>query len=310
MKLLIQIPSYNEEKTLPLVLKGMPKKINGITKIEILVIDDGSEDKTYQIAKKHKISVIRNKHNMGLGCSFKEGLKYAIDNNFDILVNTDADNQYPSKYIEEIVKPIIEHRADMVIGDRQTWRIKHFSFFKRIMQNLGSFVVRKLTNTNVPDTVSGFRAYSREAMYHLNITSKFSYVLDSIMQLSKKNLKIISIPIKTNPPTRKSRLFKNIFEHMYKSGLNILRVYIVYEPFKTFLYTSILFVVPGVILYIRFLYFFLIGEGSGHIQSLIIGSIFIISSLILFVLSIIAELLKTNRMLIEENLYYLKKNGK
>ena len=307
MKLIIQIPCLNEEQTLPQVLKEIPKEIKGIKKIEIVIIDDGSTDKTAEIAKKHGCTVLKHKKNKGLGYAFKTGLEYAIEEGADILVNTDADNQYPSKYIEKIIQPIIKNQADVVISDRQTQKIKHFSPIKKFFQKIGSAFVRKLTKTKVNDTVSGFRAYNKNAMYNIHITTKFSYVLDTIMQLSKKNMKIVNVPITTNKPTRKSRLFKNMFQHIKKSGMNILRLYAVYEPFKTFALLSAIFLLPGLFLAFRFIYFFAQGQGDGRIQSLIATAILIITAVILFTLGIIGELLKTNRLLIEEQYTFNKK---
>lgn len=309
----VVIPAYNEEKTLPLVLNEIPKTIDGISKIDILVIDDGSTDKTIQVAEKYGVLVVKHKGNRGLGNAFKSGLNYAIENGYDILVNTDADNQYPSKFIPNLVKPIMKNEADMVIGNRQTWKVEHFGLFKRVMQNFGSFMVRLLTSTNVEDTVSGFRAYSREAMYNLNITTKFSYVLDTIMQLSQKQMKIITVPIKVNPPTRKSRLFKNIFQHMYKSGFNLLRLFVVYQPFKFFFSLSILFLIPGLFLGVRFIYYFITGEGAGHVQSLVAMAVLMLVAVLMFVLGILGELLKTNRVITTDmytDIKRLKKNGK
>jgi glycosyltransferase involved in cell wall biosynthesis len=309
MKLIIQIPCLNEEKTLPLVLKELPKKLNGISSIEVVVIDDGSTDKTSQVAKKYGCRVLKHKKNKGLGFAFKAGLEYALEKNVDILVNTDADNQYPSKYIKDLVKPIVDKKADLVISDRQTSKVKHFSLLKKFFQFFGSFLVRRLTETDVKDTVSGFRAYSKNAMYNLHITTKFSYVLDTIMQLSKKNMRIINIPIKINKPTRKSRLFKNMFQHIRKSGINLLRLYAIYEPFKTFTFFSLFFFIPGFLLGVRFIFYLLQGLGDGHIQSLIATAILIITSVMLFTLGIIGELLKTNRTLIEENYTFNKRRN-
>ncbi len=307
MRLIIQIPCYNEEKTLPLVLRDIPKKIEGVKEIEVVVIDDGSKDKTVEVAKKYGCTVLKNKNNKGLGLSFKRGLEYALEKKADILVNTDGDNQYPSKYIPSLIKPVKENKADLVIGNRQPWKIKHFSPLKRMLQHLGSSVVRRLTNTSVEDTVSGFRAYSKEAMQNLNVTTRFSYVLDTLMQLSKKELNIVTIPIKTNKPTRKSRLFKNMFQHIIISATNVLRLYAVYEPFKTFFKISILFLIPGLFIGFRFLYFFMQGQGDGQVQSLIATAILIITSVVMFVMGILGELLKTNRQILEENQVMLRK---
>jgi glycosyltransferase involved in cell wall biosynthesis len=239
VKLTINIPCLNEEKTLGLVLKELPTKIEGIDEIEVQIVDDGSRDKTVEVAKKFGCLIIKHKNNKGLGNAFRTGVETALGRGCDIFVNTDADNQYPSKYIPNLVKPVLAGKADLVIGNRNTSKIKHFSLFKKVFQIFGSWLVRKLSGSKVQDTVSGFRAYSKEALLQLNVVSKFSYCLDTIVQASKKNLAIVEIPIHTNAPTRKSRLFTNIFQHMWKSGCNLLRCYVMYEPFKTFILISL-----------------------------------------------------------------------
>jgi hypothetical protein len=221
------------------------------------------------------------------------------------MVNTDADNQYPSLYIPALVKPIVDGEADVTIGNRQTWKVKHFSPVKKF-QWFGSSLVRKITNSDVVDTVSGFRAYSRDSLMKLNVKTRFSYVLDTIMQCSYKNMKMVSIEMTTNPPTRKSRLFKNMFQHMRKSGFNLVRIFVLYKPFLTFLILALIFMLPSLALLIRFLVFFFNGNGSGHIQSLIAASMMFISSVLLFSLGIITELIRYNRDLIEDNIYYTR----
>ncbi|MCX7698314.1 MAG: glycosyltransferase family 2 protein [Candidatus Goldbacteria bacterium] len=309
MKLVINIPCFNEEKTLPLVLKEIPKKIKGISKIEVQIVDDGSTDKTVEVAKKYGVKrIIRHKQNMGLGIAFKHGVEAALENGVDIFVNTDADNQYPSKYIEQLVQPVLKHQADIVIGNRTPWKVSHFSAIKKFFQYWGNILVRWIAGSDVPDTVSGFRAYSRDALLRLNITTRFSYVLDTIVQAERKGLAITSIPIHTNPPTRESRLFKNIFQHMTKSLVNVLRCYVIYEPFKTFMTFATLFFLPGFFLGARFLYYnFIIKASGAHIQSLILAAILFTLSGLMFVLGIIAELLGTNRKLHEDILYLIRK---
>ncbi len=307
MKLVINIPCYNEEKTLPLVLKEIPKRIKGIKKIEVQIVDDGSTDNTVQVAEKFGCRIVRHKKNLGLGIAFKHGVQEALINGADIMVNTDADNQYPSQYIPDLCRPIIEERADVVIGNRQTWKVKHFSFIKKFFQWFGSFMVRKMTGSDVRDTVSGFRAYSRESLMRINVQTRFSYVLDTIMQCSVKNLKMFSVDIHTNEPTRKSRLFKNMLQHMFKSGSNLINIYVVYMPFPTFFFISTLLFVPSLLIMGRFLYFFIVDGGLGHIQSLIASAILFISAILFLVLGVIANLIKVNRQLIEENLYIQKK---
>jgi glycosyltransferase involved in cell wall biosynthesis len=307
MKLVINIPCYNEEKTLPLVLKELPERIPGISSIEVQIVDDGSTDRTVAVAKKFGCIVISHKHNLGLGVAFKNGVDVALSRGCDIFVNTDADNQYPSKYIVALVEPILSHKADIVIGNRTPWEVKHFSPLKRFFQYFGNWLTRSIAGSSVPDTVSGFRAYSKEALLRINVTARFSYVLDTIVQASKKGLKIESIPITINLPTRRSRLFKNIFEHMKKSIGNIVRVYTIYEPFKTFMILSMIFVLPGLALVLRFLFYYFQSDGAGRIQSLIIAAILFIIGAVLFSLGVIADLIGTNRRLIEEELYYKKR---
>lgn len=308
MKLVINIPCFNEEKTLPLVLRELPKKIPGIDKIEVQIVDDGSTDRTIGVADKFGVDrIIRHKKNQGLGNAFKHGMQAALESGADIFVNTDADNQYPSRYIADLVKPIVEHRVDLVIGNRKPWKVKHFSPLKRVLQWVGNGVTRKILGSDVPDTVSGFRAYSKDAMLKINVVTKFSYVLDTIMQAVQKGLRIESIEIKTNAPTRESRLFKNLFQHMSKSGANLIRIFYLYEPFKTFSYLSLPFFIAGLILIARWFYLYFNNLGGGNIQSLILSAISIITGVLLFALGIIGDSLKTGRMLTEEVLYKLKK---
>ncbi len=308
MKLIIQIPCYNEEKTLPLVLQELPKKIEGIDKIEIQVIDDWSTDRTVEVAKQywvdHIISYIWNKW---LWYAFKAWVENALKNWADILVNTDADNQYPSKYIKDLVKPILERKADIVIWDRQTWKIKHFSLLKKILQYIWSSMVRFLSWTDVKDTVSWFRAYSKEALLRLNITSRFSYVLDTIIQAGKKWLVITDVEITTNPPTRKSRLFKNIWQHIKKSTADMIRVYAMYEPLKVFLFLSLPFLLIWLFWVGRFFYYyFFVSVSVGMIQSLVLSWILMTIWISLIALGIIWDLLAKNRVLTEDILYYEK----
>jgi glycosyltransferase involved in cell wall biosynthesis len=308
MKLVINIPCYDEEKTLPLVLRELPKKIDGIDKIEVQIVDDGSRDKTIQVAERFGVTrIIRHKKNRGLGIAFKNGMQSALENGADIFVNTDADNQYPSRYIKDLVKPIINGRADLVIGNRKPWKVKHFSPFKRVLQWIGNGITRTILDSDVPDTVSGFRAYSKDAMLRINVVTRFSYVLDTIMQAVQKDIKIENIDIETNAPTRESRLFKNIFQHMKKSAINLTRIFYLYEPFKTFFYLSLPFFLAGLILIVRWLVIFFVGLGGQHIQSLFIGGVLSIVGVLLFAMGIIGDSLKINRMLTEEVLYKLKK---
>lgn len=309
MKLVVQIPCLNEEQTLPLVLAGIPKHIDGIDRIEILVVDDGSTDKTYEIARQHGVEhFVRHTGNMGLGRSFHDGIEKALELGADIIVNTDGDNQYPQARIDELVRPILEGRADIVIADRQTHTIEHFSPLKRFLQRFGSYIVNKAAGTDLPDAASGFRAYSKEALLQLNTITRFSYCMETIIQAGNKRLSIVSVPVKTNPPLRKSRLFKSTPEHVIKSAAAIIRAYIMYKPYLIFGWLGGGLFVLGIIPMVRFLYFVLVdGTGRGHLQSLIIGSLLLISAFLCFVLNIIADLIRINRILIEDNLEHTKK---
>lgn len=307
MKVFIQIPCYNEEATLPLVFETMPKKLPGVDEVEWLIIDDGSSDKTVEVAKSLGVKhIVTHKRNMGLARSFRDGVDYALRHGADIVVNTDGDNQYPQNRIKDLVEPIISGRADIVIGDRQTAKIAHFSPFKKLMQRVGSAVVNLAAGTNLPDAASGFRAYSHNALYKLNIVTPFSYCMETIIQAGNKRLKIESVAIETNAKTRESRLFKNIWQHMFKSGQAITRSYIMFKPHIIFVSLGLILGVLGIIPFIRFLIFATQGEANGHLQSLIFGTAMLVGSLVSFALLVIADLQKTNRILLEDQLERLK----
>jgi len=313
MKLIIQIPCFNEEGSITSVLTELPKSIQGIDVIEVLIIDDGSTDNTVQMAKELGVDyILPNIGNKGLGISFSRGMDFALKHGADILVNTDGDNQYPGKFIPDLIRPILDKEADIVVGDRRTMSINHFSPIKKFFQWLGTKVVILLSGEKqLRDAVSGFRAYSRQAMLELNITSKFSYVLDATIQASEKRIKITSIPISTNKPTRKSRLFRNMWQHIRLSGIGALRTFALYKPLKVFISLGTLILLIGAIPIVRFLYDYLFeGHGSGKIQSLIIGSVLLSIAFNLFALGIIGDLLGRNRKLIEDALKKLKENQK
>ena len=309
MKLIIQVPCYNEEKTLASVLSELPKKIDGIDIIETMIIDDGSSDKTIQIANEHKVDhIVKHVGNKWLGNAFKNGIEKALWEGADIVVNTDGDNQYPGKFIPALVAPIVEWESDFVMGNRQTKNIKHFSPLKKFFQWLGSLLVRFFSGTSVPDSVSWFRAYSREALLRLNVTSDFSYAVDTLVQAGSKRIKISYIPMTTNKPTRPSRLFKNMWQHMYKTFSILLRVYAMYNPMRLFFTFASVFFALGFIWMIRFWYFYITIDGpTGYIQSLIISGAFLTIATIFFALGIIWDLIAKNRRLIEDNLYFTKK---
>jgi glycosyltransferase involved in cell wall biosynthesis len=307
MKVFIQVPCLNEETTLPLVFENMPKTLPGVDQVEWLIINDGSSDKTVEIAEKLGVKhFVHHRRNMGLARSFRDGIDYALKHGADIVVNTDGDNQYPQDRIKDLVAPIIADKADIVIGDRQTATIAHFSGFKKFMQRFGSWVVNKAAGTDLPDAASGFRAYSRDSLIKLNIVTQFSYCMETIIQAGNKRLRIASIAIETNQKTRESRLFKNIWQHMGKSGQAILRSYLMFKPHTVFVTLGVIFGVLGIIPFVRFLIFMVQGEGDGHLQSLIFGSAMLVGSLLSFALLIIADLQKTNRILLEDQLERIK----
>lgn len=312
MKLIIQIPCFNEEKTLPEVFKEMPVSIPGISTIEYQIIDDGSTDRTIEIAKElgvnHIVSAGRSNRRW-LGRAFRLGVDNALRAGADILVNTDGDNQYPSHLIPELIKPIIEGRADIVIGDRNPGSVQEFSWIKQRLQVLGSWVIQCLTGSPVNDAVSGFRAYSRESLLKIHGLTNFTYTVDTLIQAHMKGLDIEWVPILTNPKTRDSRLIKSLINKVRRSGITILRLVTLYRPFTTFLWITSLFLLPGVALLGRFLYFYLFApaEASGHIQSVVVGGVFLVIAVQLFVLGILAELLSANRTLIEDALTRLKR---
>lgn len=309
MKLIIQIPCFNEEKTLLSVLEELPTKIEGIDEIETMIIDDGSSDKTIEIATKFGVDyVVKHIWNKWLGNAFKSWVHKALLEWAHILVNTDWDNQYPSKYIADLVKPIIEWNADIVMGNRQTAKITHFSIIKKFFQWLGSFMVRLLSGTTVPDSVSGFRAYSREALLKINVTSDFSYAVDTLIQAGNKKIKIVDVNITTNRPTRPSRLFKNMWHHIYKTTQIMLRVYSMYNPLRLFFVLGTPFFVLGLIGLTRFMYFYMINPiDTGKVQSLVVSWAFLAIAIQFFALWIIWDLIAKNRRLIEDDLYLTKK---
>ncbi|MBI3486019.1 glycosyltransferase family 2 protein [Candidatus Daviesbacteria bacterium] len=310
MKLIVQIPCFNEEKTLSLVLKSIPKKIPGITKIETLIIDDGSTDKTVAIAKKLGVNhIVKHRTNRGLAISFSDGIHRSLELGADIIVNTDGDNQYAQADIPLLIKPIKEGRADIVVGDRQTSTITEFSKAKKGLQRLGSFLVRLASGTNIPDAPSGFRAYSRNGAMSLNVITTFSYTAETIIQAGKKKIAVTYVKIHTNDKTRDSRLFKSMFEHIRKTTSTILRSYTMYEPFRVFLMGGIFVFSLGLLPFLRFIFLMILYQETigGHLQSLIFGAVFIIFGFLLITIGVLADLIGINRKLLEDSLYRLKK---
>lgn len=303
MKLVVQVPCLNEEETLPVVLDTIPREVPGVDEVVIVVIDDGSTDRTAEIARRHGAShVICHSSNLGLARSFRDGIDYALSIGADVVVNTDGDNQYPQARIADLVAPIVAGEADIVIGDRQTSEIEHFSPFKKRMQRFGSSVVNRAAQTDLPDAASGFRAYSRQSLMRLNIVTDFSYTMETIIQAGNRRMRIASVAIDTNAKTRESRLFTSIWQHMFKSGVAIVRSYLMFRPHALLSTLAVVFGLLGGIPFIRFGVLFFLDEGGDHIQSLIFGSSMLVASFVSLALLVIADLLRTNRILLEESL--------
>jgi len=301
MKLIVQIPCFNEAETLPVVLKGIPSSIAGIDSIETLVIDDGSTDGTSDIARAGGVDhVIRNTKNLGLAFSFRRGLDICLKHGADIIVNIDGDNQYKGSEIPRLIEPLLKKRADIVIGDRQTSSIPHFSPLKKLLQILGSKIVRHMSNTKVQDTVSGFRAFSKDAALRLTILSNYTYTLESILQAQTKGLAIENILIETNPKTRESRLMKNLSSYLTFSGATLIRVFTMYNPLRVFVTIGSSFLVIGSIVGARFVYYYLTVGGAGRVQSLIFASICITVGMTIILVGLLADLIQFNRRLLED----------
>ena len=301
MKLIIQIPCFNEEKTLPITLKALPKSIDGIDEIEVIIIDDGSSDKTVEVAKEFGVkNIFSLNKNYGLARAFSYGLNKAIELGADIVVNTDADNQYCADDIEKIVIPILNNKADMVVGERPISDIKHFSLSKKMLQKLGSKVMSLISGIKINDAPSGFRAFSRRAAMSINVFDNYTYTLETIIQSNAKGLVVENVPIRVNKEERPSRLISNIFVYILRSILTMTRMFIVYRPFRFFATISAIFLILGQLTGGRFLYYYFVGEGSGHVQSLILASILIITGVQTFVVAIASDLLSINRKLLED----------
>lgn len=308
MNLIIQIPCWNEAQTLPATLSALPRQIEGIDCIQVLVIDDGSTDGTAQAAASCGVDhVIRFSSHQGLARGFAAGLDACLRLGADIIVNTDADGQYPGADIPRLVAPILAREADLVIGDRGVTSVQHFSSVKRWLQGLGSKVVSILSGIDIQDATSGFRAYSREAALQMNILSDFTYTLETIIQSGKKPITVVSVPSSSNPPTRPSRLFSGVGQYLRRQIPAILRLYLLYQPLRTFTLVSLLFIVPGALLGVRFLASFVLGTGAGYIQSLILAAILTIVGFQVLILGLVADLLAANRRLLEDTLYRVRK---
>lgn len=308
MKLMIQIPCYNEAETLEIALNDLPKHIDGIDEIEYLIIDDGCTDNTVEVARNwgvhHIVSFTRNK---GLAKGFMAGLDACLRSGADIIVNTDADNQYCADDIPKLIQPILEHKADIVIGERPIDETEHFSFLKKKLQHLGSWVVRKASHTDIPDAPSGFRAFSREAAMRINVINDYTYTLETIVQAGRNKMAIVSVPIRTNPELRKSRLFHSMFGYIKKSVLTIFRALMMYKPLYCFTLMAAVPSVIGLLIGIRFMIYYFSGRGSGHTQSLMLACTLLIIGFVTFVIGMLADVISANRKILEDTQYHLRK---
>jgi glycosyltransferase involved in cell wall biosynthesis len=302
MKLIIQIPAWNEEKHLPDALAALPTNVDGIDEIEVLVVDDGSTDRTAEVARDAGAEVVRMPVHRGLAVAFSTGLRNAVERGADIIVNTDADNQYDASDIPALVQPILDGSAEMVIGDRQVASLRHFSPMKRLLQKLGSSIVRRLSGTSVRDATSGFRAISRSAASRLHVFTRFTYTLETILQAGEAGLKVVSVPIRVNAgKSRPSRLFQSDFGYVLRSLASMARIVILYNPLRIFLMLGAVPVVLGCALLVRFLYFYLAGiSPAGHVQSLILAVILIVIGALVWLAGVMADLTAVNRRLLEE----------
>ena len=310
VRVIVQIPCYNEAATLPAVIADVPRQFPGVADVQVLVIDDGSQDGTAEIARQSGADyVVQHATNRGIAAAFQTGLDACLHAGADIIVNTDGDHQYPGSEIAALIAPILAGKADMVIGDRQTHAVEHFSPIKRWLQQAGSGVVRAASGTSVPDATSGFRALSREAALRIIVLTRFSYTLETIIQAGKKGLRVSHVPIRVNPPTRESRLFRSNWSYIKRQSSTIVRIYALYEPFRTFLFFSLPFLVAGLFLIARFLWFYVTGQTymGRHVQSVVIGGTLVTLGFLIFLFGVLADLIAMNRLLAEETLYRQRK---
>lgn len=308
MKLIIQIPCYNEAETLEVALNDLPKELDGIDEIEYLIINDGSNDNTVEVAQKWGVHhVVNFKQNKGLAKGFMAGLDGCLRNGADIIVNTDADNQYCAEDIATLIQPILEGKADMVVGARPIDETEHFSFIKKKLQHFGSWVVRRASGTDIPDAPSGFRAFSREAAMHINVVNDYTYTLETIVQAGREKIAITSVPVRTNAELRPSRLFHSIWSYVKKSMLTILRAYMMYKPLKCFSFIAVPPIAVGLLIGLRFLYYVSMGRSGGHIQSLILACTLIIMGYLTFMIGLVADVIAANRKLLQDTQYHTRK---
>lgn len=307
-KLIIQIPCYNEEEQLPATLADLPRQIPGVEAIETLVIDDGSTDRTAEVAASLGVDhIIRFPQNLGLARAFAAGIDAALRLGADIIVNTDADNQYRGEDIARLIEPIMKGEADMVVGDRNPAALEHFSPAKRILQRLGSWVVRRLSGTAIPDTTSGFRALSREAALKMNVLSDFTYTLETIIEAGRKQIPLAHVPVRTNPQRRPSRLFSSVTRYVARSTATVVRIYALYQPLRVFTSVGLLLIAASFAIGVRFLYYYFTSGGAGHIQSLILGAGLAIVGFQTILIGLLADLIARSRQLLEDALLRVKR---
>lgn len=308
MKLIIQIPCYNEADTLEMALNDLPTELEGIDEIEYLIINDGSRDMTEEVARQWGVHHIVNfSQNKGLARGFMAGLDGCLRNGADIIVNTDADNQYYAEDIQTLIQPILDGKADMVIGARPIDETEHFSRLKKILQHFGSWAVRRASNTDIPDAPSGFRAMTREAAMHINVVNDYTYTLETIVQAGREKIAITSVPIRTNPELRPSRLFRGMWSYVKKSIVIILRAYMMYKPLKCFTYLSVPPIAIGLAIGMRFLYFWVTDGGGGHVQSLILACTLIIIGFLTFMIGLVSDLMASNRRILTDTQYHVRR---
>ena len=300
LKLIVQIPCYNEEQTLAEVLRGIPRQIPGVGVVEIQVIDDGSSDGTVEIARQHGVEhILSQKSNKGLARAFQLGIDNALRAGADIIVNTDGDHQYDGASIPDLVRPIAEGRADIVLGDRNPGENREFSAGKRLMQRMGSAVIRRLADVDARDAVTGFRAYSRDAALKINVMTRFSYTIETLIHAGNQGMTVLSVPVRTNPATRPSRLFRSSFQFVRKQVVTILRSCFMYMPLSSFLWLGLAMIALGLWPVLRFLRFYMLGDGDGHVQSLVLGSAFLLAGYFTVVIAFLSDTIATNRRLSE-----------
>ncbi|MEM8993817.1 MAG: glycosyltransferase family 2 protein [Acidobacteriota bacterium] len=308
MKLIIQIPCFNEEEHLPATLADLPRQLDGIDDVEILVVDDGSSDRTAEVARREGAHhLVRHTRNRGLAAAFRTGVDACLALGADIIVNTDADNQYAAADIDRLIAPILGGEAEIVVGDRRTDQVAYFSPLKKKLQRLGSFVVRHLSHTEVPDAVSGFRAISRDAARRINVLSSFSYTIEMLIQAGNSGIAVTSVPIRVNPQTRESRLASNAGVFIQRSLVTMLRAYAMYHPLRVFTYIGVLLSVLGLAPIARFLYFYFENGGAGHVQSLVLGGVLVIMGFFAFLIGLVADLIGFNRKLLETMLEKIRR---